>query len=187
MRRTSPVLMLLGLALLAEGAAAQPCIQCSDCTDSYCWQNCQPSCASAPSPNNIIVNGDACRAAGVAYAPTAAQGACRTTELYCNGGSQPSAANALGAIGPTTLSQCSNIALGSCQQTANSVWHTPCGWRLAFGYAQCTAQQFRQFYEGETSATCSSWATTVTGVTPGSNQFAGGSSPFGNRRLLATV
>ena len=101
------------------------------------------------------------------------QSACDTTKQYCNGGMQPQV-QGLGAIGPVTLSQCSNIAMGSCQQSANSAWLSPCAMALSTGYGQCTADQFTQFYSGETESLCRAFALTVTDVDPGSHSWAGG-------------
>ncbi|KAI8472229.1 MAG: hypothetical protein J3K34DRAFT_213262 [Monoraphidium minutum] len=46
-------------AALAPSASAQyiGCVPCSSCTNSYCWQICQPSCGYVPiRPSNVIVN-----------------------------------------------------------------------------------------------------------------------------------
>jgi hypothetical protein len=113
-----PALLAAGLAacllLAAPGVRAQPCIPCSACATDNCWRVCQPSCGGI-SPSQIVVSGDACARAGTAYGPTAASQACSTAMLYCNGGTRP-VGGALGAIGPVTLSQCSNVAMGTCQQ-----------------------------------------------------------------------
>jgi hypothetical protein len=71
---------------------------------------------------------------------------------------------------------------------------TPCAAQLEFGYAQCSAQQFREFYDGETSGRCRTWAQTVTGVDPGTNNWVigsaapgggiGSAAPGGGRRML---
>jgi hypothetical protein len=72
------------------------------------------------------------------------------------------------------LPQCANIAFGACQQRANDAysWGNPCRDALRSGYAQCSAQQFRQFYEGETRDLCYNNAKSVSGVNPGTNQCA---------------
>lgn len=167
---------LLLLAAAPPARAQGPCIPCSQCATDHCFRFCSASCPGGWSPGNIIVSGDACAAAGSAYGPTAAQQACDTAMTYCNGGVRPGAR--LGAIGPITLSQCSNVAMGTCQQAAAA--QTPCSAQLEFGYASCGAQQFRDFYTGEVSGRCRTWAQTVTGVTPGTNNWViGAPGPLG--------
>jgi hypothetical protein len=59
-------------------------------------------------------------------------------------------------------------------QTANNdraQWH-PCGRELQRGLNQCSAQQFRQFFEGETRDLCTDSSRSITGVEPGTNQWA---------------
>ncbi|KIZ01416.1 hypothetical protein MNEG_6545 [Monoraphidium neglectum] len=174
-RHAAAALAALALALLLSVATAQPCIECKDCRTNNCWQNCRPSCPRAPviNPNQVIVSGDRCKRAGEQSGPNAARSACETTRRYCNGGRQTAFA-APRRVGLTTLSQCANIALGACQQTANNdraQWH-PCGRELQRGLNQCSAQQFRQFFEGETRDLCTDSSRSITGVEPGTNQWA---------------
>lgn len=176
-RAALPLAAALLLACCLARASAQPCIECKDCRTGNCWQVCRPTCPRprppVVRPNNVIVNGDACRRAGDASGNGAARSACETARRYCNGGSAPSAFARGRGIGPTTLSQCSNIALGSCQQAANDRRRSPCGRELTSGFRQCSASQFRQFYEGETRDLCTNAARSITGVNPGTNQWAG--------------
>ncbi|KAI8465197.1 MAG: hypothetical protein J3K34DRAFT_437785 [Monoraphidium minutum] len=167
---------LLALALLAAAARhahAQPCIECKDCVTNNCWRVCRDSCAPVR-PSDIIVSGDDCKRAGDALGPAASQSACDTTKKYCNGGKRAPMKATRGAIGAVTLSQCSNVALGSCQQTANNAynWRHPCGRELRSGYSQCSAADFQAFFKGETKDLCTTLAKDVTGVTPGTNQWA---------------
>lgn len=48
------------------------------------------------------------------HPPPSPQSACATTRKYCSGGR--SGVGSTRRVGPTTLAQCANIALGSCQQ-----------------------------------------------------------------------
>lgn len=123
-----------------------PCIECKDCQTNHCFSVCQKSCQSQPT-----VDGNACKAYGRQAGDSAASSACQSTQLYCNGGS--SSVGSLGAF-RVTLTQCQNIAYGVCQQQAGSSWKSPCGYYMTFGYQQCTAQQFMNFYTGEVNSFC---------------------------------
>jgi len=124
-----------------------PCIQCKDCQTNHCFSVCQQSCQPQPT-----VDGNACKAYGRQAGNSAASSACRTAELYCNGGQQPFGAS-LGGW-QVSLTQCQNIAYGVCQQQAGSSWNSPCGWYMTLGYSKCSAQQFMQFYTGEVNSLC---------------------------------
>jgi hypothetical protein len=56
---------------------------------------------------------------------------------------------------------------------AKAPYH-PCGHELLHGLNQCTAQQFRQFFEGETRDVCFDASRSITGVVPGTNKIAYG-------------
>jgi hypothetical protein len=137
----------------------------------WCWRTCQPSCGYIPiTPNNIIVNGDSCRYSGKAYGPTAGASACQTAKSRCSTLlTSGQTANSFGAIGPVTLSQCSNIAMGACQSAANL---DSCGGAAEFGFGSCSAATFRQYFAQAAASACRSYATTVTDVAPGTNQWA---------------
>jgi hypothetical protein len=261
-RPAAMLALVLGVAL-AAAVSAQPCIPCSACMTSHCWQLCQPSCSYAPiTPDNVIVSGDVCKRAGRDYGPTAAQvwrrvrpplllywgtrlsgsypaprkvcrmrldapgrtarraasisrappprarphltrphltpptPTCATRSARSLLAPQPSSTVTAGTSssnrpsGPSAPSRSRSAPTspcGSCQSAAGSTWLSPCGWQLASGYGQCSADQFRQFYNGETQSLCRSFARTVTDVDPGSNSWAGSAAPLGggNRRLLA--
>lgn len=200
-RRRAASLLVASLVLLAAcgPAHAQPCIECKDCTTNNCWRVCKNECPRLSPfplfpirPSDITVNGDACRRRGSAAGYTAGQGACDTAKLYCQGGRpMPAGASArMGAIGPVQLNQCSNIAAGECQRVANNPgWSQPCRWELQNGYSQCSASQFKSFYEGETKDRCTDAAESITFVTPGTDTWAfegpGAGSAGGPRRASA--
>jgi hypothetical protein len=59
-------------------------------------------------------------------------------------------------------------------QTANNGrahWH-PCGRELQHGWNQCTAQNFRKFFEGETRDLCTDASRSITGIEPSTNEWA---------------
>ncbi|GBF90228.1 hypothetical protein Rsub_03361 [Raphidocelis subcapitata] len=186
-RAFSVALALLAALALAAGAEADAqaifpggCRPCSSCGDAYCWQTCSPTCGGyVPiTPSNVIVNGDACRAQGGALGPSAAASACQTARSMCQqqwgaGAGAP----AVGAIGPTTLAQCANVALGACQQTA-SAWAGGCGGEFSGGFAGCDAWRFQSFFNTAQRASCTAYAQGITGVTPGTNNWAPGPGPF---------
>jgi hypothetical protein len=65
---------------------------------------------------------------------------------------------------------------------------TPCAGQLQLGYGQCSAQQFQSFYSGEVSSHCRTWAQTITGVNPGTNQWAIGSgAPIGSTGAVGSA
>ncbi|KIZ05870.1 hypothetical protein MNEG_2094 [Monoraphidium neglectum] len=139
---------------------------------AFCWRSCRDSCEPVR-PSDVIVSGDACKKAGASLGPVASKSACETTRKYCNGGRQ-APMKAARAVGPVQLDQCANIALGACQQDTNNAWswRHPCGRELRGGYAQCSAQDFKAFFEGDSRDLCFSLARDVTGVQPGTNQWA---------------
>lgn len=130
-------------------ASAQPCIPCRDCRTNNCYRQCKAECP-------VKVDGDRCRRLGRDYGRDAAAKACKTTEQFCNGGTQPIAARSArsGGIGRVTLQQCANIAYGACQQVALDPSKSPCGRSLTFGFRQCNAQRFTDFYRGEVDEYC---------------------------------
>ncbi|KAI8469845.1 MAG: hypothetical protein J3K34DRAFT_422576 [Monoraphidium minutum] len=156
-------LLLLGLA------AAQPCIRCTDCKTNNCWRVCKPSCPGIK-PSQVIVSGDACKRQGEWAAAGVARSACETARKYCNGGRSMTSSR---YVGPTNLAQCANIAMGSCQQRANnpSGGH-PCGRQIRSGFKSCSASQFKSFFQGETRDLCMDKAKSITGVQPGTNNWA---------------
>lgn len=175
----SLALMLLAAALLAAAPSAQAneamfpgagCIPCSSCSSAWCWRVCRPSCGYVPfTPNNVIVSGDSCRASGQSYGPTAGASACDAARSRCSG-LMGSAAPSYGAaaIGGVTLSQCSSIALGACQQGANL---NSCGGAAQIGYGSCDAFTFRQYFAQAAESTCRGYAISVTDVNPGTNSW----------------
>lgn len=114
-----------------------------------------------------MVNGDSCRASGNSYGPPAAAQACASAQAAC---SSLGARRPLGGVGPTTLSQCSNIVLGSCQQAA-SPWGTACAGYWGSGYGNCGADDFQAAFNSAVASACTSYAQTVTDVTPGTNNW----------------
>jgi hypothetical protein len=129
-------------------ASAQPCIPCRDCRTNNCFRQCKAECP-------VQVNGDECRRLGRQYGRDAAANACRTTEQFCNGGTQPVATRASrSSIGRVPLQQCANIAYGACQEVALNPRTSPCGSRLTNGFRQCNAARFQDFYRGEIDEYC---------------------------------
>ncbi|GBF96533.1 hypothetical protein Rsub_09116 [Raphidocelis subcapitata] len=142
--------------------------------------------AQAFRPSDIPVDKDACRGAGYAFGLTAAQSACQTSRLFCQGDRSPN--EHVNGHGSGNLAQCSNYAMDACQDRANDekAWGNPCGDELKRGWRGCSEGKFKKYYKGETSERCREFARTVTGVDPGSNQFSNPVLNFiGRRRLLA--
>lgn len=69
------------------------------------------------------------------------------------------------------LSLTNHRALGACQQAASSN-RSPCTQESTNGYGTCSAATFRSYYDYSVTRTCTSYAQTVTGVTPGTNNWA---------------
>jgi hypothetical protein len=64
---------------------------------------------------------------------------------------------------PVPLSQCANIAFGTCQVSAVSHHSSPCGHHFK-GYKQCSGKQFMDFYTGIVNDACHkavSWIQTL--------------------------
>lgn len=91
--------LLLSAALLApqvearkQGlrAAAQPCIECSQCLTASCQRICSPSCRGGRGGGGgIILNGDQCKYRGEEAADAVADDACRAAQvgrMLCAGG-----------------------------------------------------------------------------------------------------
>lgn len=133
---------------ISGSSNGSPCIECKDCTTNNCYSVCQKTC-SAPPPPQPIVDGERCKAFGASAGAQVAQDACATAMLYCNGGRKP-----VGSFFPVTLQQCANIAYGVCQQQATAANAVSCSTYWAFGYKQCTASQFWDFYKGEVDDGC---------------------------------
>jgi hypothetical protein len=141
----------------------------------------------------VIVNGDGCRSGGASLGPSAAASACQTARSMCQQTLGSAAAPAaLGSVGPTTLAQCANIALGACQQTATA-WAGGCGGEFSGGSGGCDAGRFQSFFNSAQLASCTAYAQGVTGVTPGTNNWApgtgpviiGSAAPGGGRKMLS--
>jgi len=73
-------------------------------------------------------------------------------------------------IGWVSLPQCANVAMGACQQSANG-WAV-CGGELANGYGNCAANTFQAYFNDAAKNACGQYAQAVTGVVPGTNQWA---------------
>jgi hypothetical protein len=85
------------------------------------------------------------------------------------------------ALGSISLTQCSKVAMGSCQQAAGDA--APCQDAGANGFGDCGAERFRALFHGKATDLCQGWARTVTDVDPASGKWAA-ANPGGSRRLL---
>jgi hypothetical protein len=87
--------------------------------------------------------------------------ACFGLQKYCE---RPTTFTTLGAqYFPVPLSQCANIAFGTCQNSAMSHHSSPCGHHFK-GYKQCSGKQFVDFYTGIVNDACHkavSWIQTL--------------------------
>jgi hypothetical protein len=54
---------------------------------------------------------------------------------------------------PVPLTQCANIAYGTCQNKAMDASASPCGHHFK-GYKQCSGKQFYDFYKGIVNDAC---------------------------------
>ncbi|KIZ02525.1 hypothetical protein MNEG_5435 [Monoraphidium neglectum] len=88
------------------------------------------------------------------------------------------AVNGADAIGSISLTQCSRIAMGSCQQAAGDT--APCQDAGAKGFGSCSAEKFQAVFHKKAGGLCQQWARSVTDVDPDSGKWA----PAGGRRLL---
>jgi hypothetical protein len=68
--------------------------------------------------------------------------AVQSLQTYCSG--KPPLAK---SYFPVTLSQCANVAFGTCQNRAMDRNSSPCGWQFN-GYQQCNFAKFMGFYTG---------------------------------------
>jgi hypothetical protein len=126
-------------------------------------------------PNNFITSGDACRSQGAAGGPAAARRACNAAIDRCRGGGLVGAGRSSG-IGAVSLPQCANIGLGACQSAADP-WRSPCAYQMRSGYGTCSGQTFQSYYTAAATSFCTAHAQTISGVTPGTNQWA--PTPYG--------
>lgn len=135
------------VALVACAAAQGPCIECKDCKTDNCRKQCQAKCPT-------LVSGDQCKKDGYAIGKTVGAEACKTTDLYCNGGKPPMTPKGQRSIGGVTPNQCQNIAYGECQVAATTPSQVPCGKALSSGAFQCNAKTYKDFYVGEINELC---------------------------------
>ena len=140
--------------------------------NSWCWQVCRPSCFVPIQPDNVIADGDSCRDSGHSYGPNAVYQACEQARSSCSSHQVTAEAMCMGpgcpSVGEVTLSQCSSIAYGSCQQAAAA---DTCRGAANWGYSACNAQQFRSYYANALNRICREFARTVTAVNPGDNTW----------------
>lgn len=62
-------------------AAAQPCIECSQCLTAACQRICTPSCRAGRPGVAIALNGDQCRSRGEDAADSVADDACKSAQV----------------------------------------------------------------------------------------------------------
>lgn len=114
--------------------------------------------------------------AGAEKGPDIAEIACTVAVRACSPGlwNARGSSDSLGAsddsIGSVSLSQCSRIAMGACQQA--SADEAPCRRELAHGSGACDARDFATVLQGQAAGICEAWASSITGVDPASGQWA---------------
>ncbi|KAI8466193.1 MAG: hypothetical protein J3K34DRAFT_485301 [Monoraphidium minutum] len=183
------------LVLLALAAACAACTPCSSCRDPDCWRGCSVYCPAAPAgpptPDSVTVaRGSKCLDAGAGAGPRTAAGACEYAARQCEpapaGGQRLGAAYGADALGAMTLSQCSKVAMGACQQAAGDTAPDACQDAGANGYGSCDAERFRALFHAAAARTCESWARSITDVDPTTGAWAPaqGGAPGGGRRML---
>ena len=123
------------------------------------------------SPDNFIASGDNCRAAGARRGRAAGAEACSVARSACGAPRMAGSGAPAGGIGAVSLPQCANIAYGACQADA-APGRSPCAREAALGFGSCDARAFASIYAGAMGRACYAAAQTVSGVDPGTNQWA---------------
>eukprot|EP00882_Tetradesmus_deserticola_P002916 GHRQ01003099.1.p1 GENE.GHRQ01003099.1~~GHRQ01003099.1.p1 ORF type:complete len:258 (+),score=68.57 GHRQ01003099.1:105-776(+) len=144
------LLIIPSLLLLADAAAAQPCIECNQCLTASCQRICSTSCARRSSR---VVTGDQCKHAGEEEADDVAESACKFSQAKCNQGNKQASA-AFFSNQPVSAAECASIANWACQRSAMSTSNTPCGVYLYFGFKACSGRQFTDIYKARVVALC---------------------------------